>query len=63
MLLYPHHRALAAPGSLGLHRIAVPSGARLEVATVDISASRRDCTAALGNLLRPLCPAMTASAA
>jgi 5-methylcytosine-specific restriction enzyme subunit McrC len=55
ILLYPHHPALPQPGHIAQHRIAVPGGARLEVATIDVSAARADCIAAIDNLCRPLC--------
>lgn len=54
MLLYPHHRGLEHSGVVAEHRIAVPGGAKLDVATIDVTASRSDCTEALTNLLLPL---------
>ena len=54
MLLYPHHPRLHIQGLLAEHRIAVPGGAKLDIATIDVSAGRRDCEVALRQLLGPL---------
>ena len=54
MLLYPHHAALARPGLVAQHRIAVPGGAKLDIATVDVSTGRGECVEALRQLLMPL---------
>lgn len=54
MLLYPWHRGLEEAGPVANHRIATVGGARLDIATVDVGAGRRDVIAALGKLLGPL---------
>jgi 5-methylcytosine-specific restriction enzyme subunit McrC len=54
MLLYPHHAGLGDAGLLGEHRIAVPNGAKLDFATVDVRVSRSDCAASLAKLLLPM---------
>jgi 5-methylcytosine-specific restriction enzyme subunit McrC len=54
MLLYPHHAAVGAAGLMAEHRIAVPGGAKLDIATINVSTSRRDCEDALMNLLGSL---------
>lgn len=54
MLVYPHHAGLNAAGLMAQHRIAVPGGAKLDIATVDVSTTRRDCEEALRQLLGPL---------
>jgi 5-methylcytosine-specific restriction enzyme subunit McrC len=54
MLLYPHHTGLGAAGPVAEHRIAVTGGARLDIGTVDVRASRTACAAALAELLMPM---------
>lgn len=54
MLLYPHHPRVGVRGLLAEHRIAVHGGAKLDIATVDVSAGRRECEEALRQLLKPL---------
>jgi 5-methylcytosine-specific restriction enzyme subunit McrC len=57
MLLYPYHRGVDADGVLAEHRIAVPGGAKLDIATVDVTASKNDCIEVLERLLLPLASA------
>jgi 5-methylcytosine-specific restriction enzyme subunit McrC len=54
MLLYPFHISLGSAGLLGEHRIAVPGGAKLDIATVDVRAPRPACAEELGKLLLPM---------
>jgi 5-methylcytosine-specific restriction enzyme subunit McrC len=54
MLLYPHHRGLDSSGVIAEHQIAVPGGAKLDIATVDVAVLKNDCVAALAELLLPL---------
>ena len=54
MLLYPHHAGLGGAGLFAEHRIAVTGGAKLDLGTVDVRASRSACVAALAELLVPL---------
>lgn len=61
MLLYPFHISLGGAGLLAEHRIAVPGGAKLDIATVDVSANKRDCEDALRRLFEPLATAAPAA--
>jgi 5-methylcytosine-specific restriction enzyme subunit McrC len=54
MLLYPFHTGLGDAGLLAEHRIAVPGGAKLDIATIDVRAMRTECASALAELLLPL---------
>jgi 5-methylcytosine-specific restriction enzyme subunit McrC len=54
MLLYPFHTGLGGAGLLAEHRIAVPGGAKLDIATVDVRAPRAACVEELGKLLLPM---------
>jgi hypothetical protein len=54
MLLYPHHAGLGDGGLLAEHRVAVAGGAKLDLGTVDVRASRNVCVTALAELLKPM---------
>jgi 5-methylcytosine-specific restriction enzyme subunit McrC len=54
MLLYPHHEGLTGAGLLAEHRIAVPGGAKLDLATIDVRAKRSACEEGLAELLLPM---------
>jgi 5-methylcytosine-specific restriction enzyme subunit McrC len=54
MLVYPFHTGLGDAGLLAEHRIAVPGGAKLDIATIDVRAMRTECASALAELLLPL---------
>jgi 5-methylcytosine-specific restriction enzyme subunit McrC len=54
MLLYPSHSGLEESGTIANHRIATPGGARLDIATIDVTVERRHCVETLRDLLAPL---------
>jgi 5-methylcytosine-specific restriction enzyme subunit McrC len=60
MLLYPHHTGLGDAGLLGQHRIAIVAGAKLDLGSIDVRASRNACVAALAELLLPMTRAVAA---
>jgi 5-methylcytosine-specific restriction enzyme subunit McrC len=60
MLLYPYHTGLKRAGLLAEHRIAVAGGAKLDIATVDVRASRAACADELATLLLPMANAKVA---
>jgi 5-methylcytosine-specific restriction enzyme subunit McrC len=60
MLLYPHHAGLGDAGLIAEHRIAVARGAKLDIGSVDVRATRSACVAALAELLLPMTGAVAA---
>ena len=62
MLLYPAHSSLVGSDFVASHRIATVGGARLDIATIDVSTSRHECTKALRKLLGPLAQSGLSSA-